>query len=41
MTPNDLNPARLLAWWFAAYVVGAVAGVALFLVLTLGVLSNV
>jgi hypothetical protein len=39
MTDLDLNPARLLAWWFAAWTVGAVAGVALFLVLTLGVLS--
>ena len=36
-----LNPARHLALWFAAATFGAFAGVALFLVLTLGVLSHV
>ena len=35
----DLNPAAHLALWFAAATLGALAGVAGFLVLTLGVLS--
>ena len=39
MTPHDLNPAALLAVWFGAVVLGAVAGVAGFLILTLGALA--
>ena len=39
MTPLTLNPAMHLALWCAAAVLGALAGVAGFLVLTLGVMS--
>jgi len=39
MNPLDLNPAAHLALWFAAATVGALAGIALFLIITIGVLS--